>query len=122
MARRILIVEDDDNVRNFTVKVLKAAKQDVLTATSVDEARTILSSCAADEPICLVVDLVLNRQSGLAFAQDAMKRHPACRVLLISGFTDGVVISEAADEARMGFLPKPFTGPQLTDAIAAICR
>jgi hypothetical protein len=40
---------------------------------------------------------------------------------LISGFTDGVVMTHPDGDSRMGFLPKPFTGPQLTAAVAAIC-
>jgi DNA-binding NtrC family response regulator len=116
----ILIVEDDDQVRDFTVMVLKR-EHDVRTATSVTDARTAVDAHPAGAPLCLVVDMVLNRQSGLAFAQELVKRRPECRVLLISGFTDGVVMTHPDGDSRMGFLPKPFTGPQLTAAVAAIC-
>jgi FixJ family two-component response regulator len=61
----------------------------------------------------VIIDVVLNHESGIAFAQDLIKRYPGFRVLLISGFTDDVLLTEPNDVARMAFLPKPFTKEDL---------
>lgn len=121
MKRTILVVEDDDAVRDFIVLVLKSENHEVLTAASGAEARKIIVARPDAQSLCLVIDVVLNHESGIAFAQEVIKRYPGFRVLLISGFTDDVVLTEPEDVARMAFLPKPFTKEDLMRAIDKLC-
>ena len=121
MKRSILVVEDDDAVRDFIVVVLKSAGYDVLTASSAAEARKTIFARPDAQTLCLVIDVVLNHESGIAFAQEVIKRYPGFRVLLISGFTDDVLLTEPEDVARMAFLPKPFTKEDMVTAIEKIC-
>jgi DNA-binding NtrC family response regulator len=121
MKREILVIEDDDTVRDFIVVVLKSEGHDVLTAASVEEARRIIFARPDVENLCLVIDVVLNHESGIAFAQELIKHYPAFRVLLISGFTDDVLLTEPDDVARMSFLPKPFTKHDLVSALDKVC-
>jgi DNA-binding NtrC family response regulator len=121
MKRTILVVEDDDAVRDFIVVVLKSAGHEVMTASSGADARKIIFARPDAQTLCLVIDVVLNHESGIAFAQDVIKRYPGFRVLLISGFTDDVLLTEPDDVARMAFLPKPFTKEDLVTAIEKLC-
>ena len=121
MKRTILVVEDDDAVRDFIVVVLKSAGYEVMTASSGTEARKVIFARPDLQTLCLVIDVVLNHESGIAFAQDIIKRYPGFRVLLISGFTDDVLLTEPDDVARMAFLPKPFTKEDLVTAIEKLC-
>src|SRR5690348_14972673 len=121
MKRTILVVEDDDAVRDFIVVVLKSAGHEVMTASSGADARKIIFARPDAQSLCLVIDVVLNHESGIAFAQDVIKRYPGFQVLLISGFTDDVLLTEPDDVARMAFLPKPFTKEDLVTAIEKLC-
>lgn len=121
MKREILVVEDEDIVRDFIVTVLKSDGREVLMAASVEAARKILSSLPNVENLCLVIDVVLNHESGIAFAQELLKQHPSFRVLLISGFTDDVLLTEPDDLARMAFMAKPFTKHDLVAALDKLC-
>lgn len=121
MKRTILVVEDDDAVRDFIVVVLKSADYEVMTASSGTDARKVILARPDLQTLCLVIDVVLNHESGIAFAQDVIKRYPGFRVLLISGFTDDVLLTEPDDVARMAFLPKPFTKEDLVTAIEKLC-
>jgi DNA-binding NtrC family response regulator len=117
MKREVLVVEDDEIVRDFIVAVLKSAGHGVMTAASVEAARAIIFSRPDVENLGLIIDVVLNHESGIAFAQELIKRYPGFRVLLISGFTDDVLLTEPEDVARMGFMAKPFTSLELIAAL-----
>ena len=113
MKRVILVVEDDDSVRGFIGLALQSEGHEVLTASSVDAARKIIAARPEAQALCLIIDIVLNHESGITFAQDVIKRYPGFRVLLISGFTDDVLLLEPDNVDRMAFLPKPFTKEDL---------
>src|SRR3954471_9100690 len=121
MKRPILLVEDDDSVRAFIVLALQSGGREVLTTSSASEARKILLAQPETQPLCLVVDVVLNHESGIVFAREVFKKRPDGRILLISGFTDDVVLTEPDDAARMAFLPKPFTREHLLSALDKLC-
>jgi DNA-binding NtrC family response regulator len=116
MERRIVVLEDDDFVRDFVVATLEREGHRVTPAGSVPEGRKIIAESDA-ESLCVVADVVLNDESGIAFGQELLRQYPSCRVLLISGYTDEVVLTEPADAARAGFLAKPFTKDALVGAI-----
>jgi DNA-binding NtrC family response regulator len=117
MKREVLVVEDDEIVRDFIVAVLKSDGHAVMTAATVEAARASIFSRPDVDNLVLIIDVVLNHESGIAFAQELIKRYPGFRVLLISGFTDDVLLTEPEDVERMGFMAKPFTS---TDLLAAL--
>jgi two-component system response regulator PilR (NtrC family) len=123
MSRAILVIEDDDIVRDFVVRALKSEGHDVMTAASVGAAREIIFARPDADALCLVIDVVLKHESGIEFAQELIKRYPGFRVLLISGFTDDVLMTEPDDVLeRMNFLAKPFTKKELVAAVEDLCR
>jgi FixJ family two-component response regulator len=117
MTQRVLILDDDETFRKFAVMLLKAEGYEVLSAASVDEARRLIATQPLDEELCLVIDVVLDSESGIEFAQELVQRHSGYRVLLISGFTDDVLLTKPEDTARIAFLKKPFMRSDLTAAI-----
>jgi DNA-binding NtrC family response regulator len=121
MKREILIVEDDASVRELVVAVLKSETHEIMTASSVEDARKIIGAGPEARALCLIIDVVLRRESGLAFAQELMKQHPAFRVLLISGYADDVRPTESENAGRMAFLAKPFSRQDLLAAIEKVC-
>jgi two-component system, cell cycle sensor histidine kinase and response regulator CckA len=121
MEKRILVVEDDESVRAFSVAALKFEGYDVLTASSVSEARRIISDQPPATALCLIIDVVLEDESGIHFAQELIQAHPNFRILLISGFTEDVVMTAPEDVARIGFLPKPFSRAEFAAAVDRVC-
>lgn len=122
MPQRVLVVEDEQVVLTFIETVLKRHGVEVLTARSAGEARQILAQQPDGADLCLVVDVVLDQESGIALAQDVIRQHPNYRVLLVSGFTDEVLLPSPEHEERIAFLRKPFSGPELLNAIDAVCH
>jgi DNA-binding NtrC family response regulator len=121
MGKHILVVEDDDTVLAFMLAVLKSEGHDVMSAASVDEARALLAEQPAGQDLCLIVDVVLHHESGIAFAQELLRNHTEFRVLLISGFTDDVLMMEPENAHRIAFLAKPFTKQELAAALDKLC-
>lgn len=122
MAHQFLVVEDDVTIVSFIESVLEAEGYEVLTAHSVAEADAQLAARPDASDFCLVIDVVLENENGIEYAQDLLKRHPDFRVLFISGFTDDVVVVEPEYAKRTAFLPKPFGRDDLLAALGQVCR
>jgi len=83
---RILVVEDQANVRDFACAVLASAGY---RATQVSSAELALSWLESSEDIDLLFsDVVMSGADGYALAEKAQKLRPGLRVLLTSGYVD----------------------------------
>ena len=107
---RVLVVDDDPDVREVMAEYLEARGYFVVQAGDGDEA---LAWLAADPLLRLVVsDVRMARVSGLELAQTAAIRHPGVRVVLISGYFQ-------SQTAGPRFLMKPFTMQELEEVVQA---
>lgn len=117
MGPRILVLDDDETFRKFLTMLLESEGHEVLVAATVDEARKIIADQPRDEALGLVIDVVLDHESGIEFAQELVKQYPHYRMLLISGFTDDVLMTKPEDTARIAFLRKPFVRDEIVEAL-----
>lgn len=114
--KRILVVEDEECVRQVLCRQLSAAGFSVSAAGSP---RTALTG-ASGEVDLLITDVILPGMNGKSLAELLSRRNPAMKVLFISGY-------EEEDFARSGILPqganflqKPFTSMSLGESIDRI--
>jgi len=118
MAQTILVVEDEELVRNLTARILASRGYQVHVAGSGPEALQLGEQCS-DEVHLLLVDLKMPQMNGLEVAQRLRSRWPGMRVLYMSGYsTDTDVVRQALDEGTP-FLPKPFDLATLLEKIQA---
>jgi CheY-like chemotaxis protein len=110
----VLVVEDEESVRNVLQTMLRRAGYEVLAAGSCDEALAAESGHAAPIDL-LLADVVLPRATGTETALRIRQRRPSIGVLLISGRAQ--IEPSELSVADAGFLPKPFTRSQLLDAV-----
>ena len=103
----ILLVEDEDAVRNVARLVLESRGYRVLEAANGVEGLEIARQHAGTIDL-LLSDLVMPRMNGQQLAERLAAESPAVRVLLMSGYPDRVVPSGAATDPRFEFLSKPF--------------
>ena len=111
----ILLVEDNDKVREGTAKRLESLGYAVLGANTGPEAITLLKS---GDPIVLVFsDIVMpGSMTGYDVAEWVRAMKPEVKVLLTSGYSDmPLAVSEAAREIKV--LGKPYTREQLGCAL-----
>ena len=110
---RVLLVEDNDHVREFARHLLDELDYKVLSAASAEEALDLL----AIEPVdILFSDVVMPGRSGVDLARLARARRPALPVLLASGYSEEI-IGPAGREFEI--VRKPYDAGLLDTALGA---
>lgn len=109
----VLVVDDDDDVRDYAVAVLHDAGYQVVAAASPREALDRLGD--ADTIDVMFTDIVLPEIDGFKLAELAKRRHPALGVLYTSGYPDTLVRQPIERYGRL--LAKPYRAAQLEQAV-----
>jgi CheY-like chemotaxis protein len=114
----ILVVEDDDMLRDMARLVLSSAGYDVLAASSGENALVLLEQRAA--PVALLLtDVVMPGMTGRELAEAVLARWPQTRVLYMSGYTDDAIVRHGVLDGVTEFINKPFGR---ADILAAVRR
>jgi putative two-component system response regulator len=111
---KILVIDDDAVVRDVIGEMLAVGGYEVVTASTAAEALELF----LDEEIELVVsDIVMPDLSGLELL-DAMRLHrPSLPIVLVTGANTRDNLSEALTHGADGLVAKPFTQPELQEAV-----
>ena len=115
----ILLVEDEDAVRNLSRQVLQSNGYEVLEASG---AATALRVCE-DYPMAidlLVSDVVMPEMSGRQLAERLNGLRPEMKVMYMSGYTNDAVVRHGVQAAETAFLQKPFTSHALAQKVRAV--
>jgi two-component system cell cycle sensor histidine kinase/response regulator CckA len=104
----ILLVEDAEPLRKLAHMFLKDNGYQVLTAADGAEAQQVAAQSAG--PIhLLLTDVVMPGINGRVLAERLAPRHPAMKVLYMSGYTDSFIAGHGVLEEGIHLLHKPFT-------------
>ncbi len=115
----VLVVEDDEAVRRFAMRVLAMNGYRVVVAPDGAAAMTMLQT--TEEPIHLVVtDVVMPVMSGAELGDALHEKFPAIKVLYVSGYTDDVLLTQGLESHSVDFLAKPYSGTALVRAIERV--
>lgn len=117
-GQRVLVVEDQADLRSSVQQALTAAGY-VVTSSTADE---VLDSDRDDDdslsPDVLLTDVVMPGVSGPELARQLTARWPAVRVLYMSGYTDGMLADHGVGSDATLLLRKPFATEQLLRMVA----
>lgn len=113
---RILVVEDDESVREFTARALRASGHVVETAEDGDKGLEVVNS-VADELDLVLSDIRMPVMDGLEMAKRVAAAHPGLKILLMTGYAEQR--ERAADIAGIiiDVIPKPFTLADLRKSV-----
>jgi len=115
----ILLVEDENSLREVTCEYLQKKGYTVLVASEVESAIEVVQGCA--RPIdLLLTDVILPGGSGVQLAQRLAGDHPQMRVLYVSGYTADAIVHHGGHDSNFAFLSKPFSLPALARKIRSI--
>jgi PAS domain S-box-containing protein len=112
-GRRVLVVDDNERVREFASDLLHTLGYHAETAGSAEEALRMLGTSEID---ILFSDIVMPGTSGVTLARQVRAERPALPILLASGYSNEVIEGSAAE---FELLAKPYTGETLGKAIHA---
>jgi CheY-like chemotaxis protein len=107
-TERILLVEDEDQVRLVASTILKKQGYRILEARHAGEA-LLLCEEQSDEIHLLLTDVVMPRMSGPELAKRLAQLRPQMRVLCMSGYTDDSIVRHGVLQADIAYLQKPIT-------------
>ena len=104
----VLLVEDEEAVREITSQTLEDCGYKVFEAQNGETALELLRTL--DQPVdILVTDIIMPKIGGRELAKQVVELMPSCKVLLISGYTEDAVLMHGIMNEEFAFLQKPFT-------------
>jgi two-component system cell cycle sensor histidine kinase/response regulator CckA len=107
----VLVVDDQDVVRDVIKLSLESAGYRVLEAATPSEALALARDAGAEVDL-LVTDVVMPEMDAFELADRITCELPAVRILYTSGYTDAA--------AEGPFIQKPFTPAQLIEKVGAV--
>ncbi len=112
----ILLVEDDDGVRDYAVEVLRDAGYQVI---ALADGKSALAALSETERVdILFTDVVLGGDlNGRQLAEEFSKKFPGVPVLFTTGYTRNAIVHHGRLDAGVNLLNKPYTSQQLGDKL-----
>lgn len=113
----ILVVDDEEIMRDFLVDVLEDFR--VTTATDGDDA---IKRLGVEKYDLVITDLKMPRVSGEEVVRFAIEQDPSYKVIVISGYSTLFTVTKSIENGACAFLSKPFSIQQLRDEVAKSLR
>jgi two-component system, NtrC family, response regulator AlgB len=114
---RILIIDDEENIRRATVVVLEAIGHETVSVDSADAALKQLESGAFD---IAFLDLKLGGESGLDLLPELLKLNPQLDVIVFTAYASIETAVEAMRRGAADYIPKPFTPEQIRQSLGRL--
>lgn len=113
----ILLVDDEDSVRQFCRKILKESGYQVETVSGGGHALELLKQSPVD---VLLTDLKMSDMDGLRLIQEARVGRPDLATVVMTGYGTTDTMLESLKMGVMGFMMKPFTPEILLASIQGV--
>ena len=111
---RILVVEDDEQVRKMLIRSLQAKGYEVLDASHAKDALALAQQPQID---LLVTDVIMPGLNGRELAAKVAELHPKIAVLYVSGYSDDILTQQGILDDGLKLLKKPFQLDVLTKLV-----
>ena len=120
-SETVLLVEDEESVRELVRETLKARGYTVIEASDGISGMRVAEEYPGKIEI-LITDVVMPGMSGRELAKRITAARPDIKVLYLSGYTEDAIIHEGALEPGTAFLQKPFTLQVLARKVREVLR
>jgi two-component system, cell cycle sensor histidine kinase and response regulator CckA len=117
-SQTVLLVEDEQAVRELVRIILERAGHRVVEAATPEEALEHFN--AMESVDLLLTDVVMPAMSGFDLFHTLVKRQPSLRVLFISGYTDYATFEPTIADKGGAFLEKPFSAETLMGKVREV--
>jgi len=116
---RILIIDDEENIRRATVVVLEAIGHETVC---VENAATALKQLENGSFDVAFLDLKLHGESGLDLLPELVKNNPQLEVIVFTAYASIETAVEAMRRGAVDYIPKPFTPEQIRQALSRLIQ
>jgi signal transduction histidine kinase len=111
---KILVVDDEELIRNMISRALSSEGYDCLTAESTDQALSMLQG----QPVSLVLsDIMMSGRPGTELLAEITRHYPEVKVLMITALGDSDTAIDCMRQGAVNYITKPFSLSQLLDAV-----
>ena len=118
-SETVLLVEDEDMVRNLARQILEETGYTVLAANGGEEALHLFKTHKGTIHL-MITDVVMPKMSGKDVADKLKETHPETKVLFMSGYTDEAIVHHGIVDSHIAFIQKPFSEVALTQKIREV--
>jgi two-component system NtrC family sensor kinase len=106
-GERVLVTEDDVDVRAYIAQTLQDLGYQVIQAADAEAALDILSRSAPID--LLLTDVVMPGMNGRALAEEALRRRPGLRILYMTGYSRNAIVHHGRLDPGVALIQKPFS-------------
>ena len=117
-SRTVLVVDDDESIRNIVQCALKALEYRVVTVCDGTEAIDFYARSPGETGV-VILDLIMPRMNGRQTLMHLKSLDPGVRVIIMTGHQPPDLKEILADPSVRGYLPKPFSMKALVESVAA---
>lgn len=119
-SERILVIEDEAQVRLFVSRALANKGYEVETAYDLASAKQVLDRTDDKRFDLIFSDCVLPDGNGVEFLNEELPDCPDTRAILTTGYTDREALLSTAEEHDIAFLQKPYPLPRLFETVREV--
>ena len=120
-GRRVLVVEDEEALRELLQTILSRLDFEVFFAANGGEALLLVEEQDL-KPDLLITDVVMPGMSGTVLVERLRSRQPDLKVLFMSGYTDKSIAPHGTLDPGMPFIQKPFTINDIAEKIRQVLK
>jgi CheY-like chemotaxis protein len=117
----ILLVEDEEDLRNLAAIILERQGYRVLSAPNGNEA-LVLCEQHKDPIHLMLTDVVMPGMNGRELAKRLESSHPETKVLYMSGYTDHAIVMHGVLVEGVHYIQKPFTVDALAKKVSEVLK
>lgn len=118
-SETILLVEDNEQVRDLSLSVLERQGYAVLVAKNGREAESIATRYSGTIDL-LLTDVIMPYMDGKHLYERISAKHPEVKALYMSGYADDTVSEHGVGDVPFHFIQKPFSVNALTSRIRSV--
>jgi putative two-component system response regulator len=119
-VRRVLVVDDDDQVRRLFSRILQSAGYETLQAANAERAHDLLRG--TDDIDLMIADIGMPGESGIELVRRTVVDHPSVATMVVSGYDDPGIANTALENGAYGYLTKPVRRSDLIIAVLNALR
>ena len=117
----VLVVDDEDSIRQITKGTLETFGYRVIIASDGTEAVALYAQ-NRDDVACVITDMMMPFMDGPATIRALQKMNPQVKIIAASGLGGQDKAAEATGGGAQLFLPKPYTAEKLLKTLARVIR
>jgi len=116
----VLLVEDQEMVRNLAARLLREQGYTVLEAVDGEAALRLVQENGGEKINLLLTDAVMPKLGGKELNEKIKALFPRIRTIFISGYTDNAMVQQGMIDPGTAFVQKPFSPQALLSKVRQV--